>query len=151
MMNSLVCVDASLIVRMLVPGPYSPNALVLLSKWSQKQTSLIAPALLAFEVVSVLRLYVYQKKLTAEEGEAALEQFMQMGIRLSHRRGIYPLAWDLTQKFKRPRAYDTSYLALAQMNDCEFWTADKKLYSVVKQDLPWVQWVAEYQIEEDDE
>lgn len=146
-MNSLVCVDASIIIRMLVPGPYSPNALALLSEWSQKQTSLIAPALLAFEVASVLRLYVHQKELTAEEGEGALEQFIQMGIRLSHRRGIFPLAWDLAQRFNRPRAYDTSYLALAQMNECEFWTADKKLYNVVNQELPWVRWVAEHQID----
>ena len=143
MMSSLVCVDASIVIRMLVPGPYSQNALALLAVWSKEQTSLIAPALLAFEVASVLRLYVHQKELTTEEGEAALEQFMQMGIRLSHRRGIFPLAWELVQQFNRPRAYDTSYLALAQMNDCEFWTADKKLYNVVNQELPWARWVAE--------
>lgn len=148
-MNLVVCVDASLVLRMLVPGPYSQNALNLLSLWSEQETSLIAPSLLAFEVTSVLRLYIYQNELTHDEGKVALEQFTQMGIRLSHRRGIFPQALDLAIEFYRPRAYDTAYLALAQMNGCEFWTADKKLYNVVEEKLKWVHWIGEYELNGD--
>lgn len=140
-MNSLVCVDASLVLRTLVPGPHSQNALGLVSKWSSDKTSLIAPALIAFEVTAVLRLHVFQQVLTAEESKEALEKFMQQGIRLSNRRGIFPLAWELAQRFNRPRAYDTAYLALAQINSCEFWTADQKLYNAVHHELDWVRWI----------
>ncbi|MBI3942280.1 MAG: type II toxin-antitoxin system VapC family toxin [Chloroflexi bacterium] len=53
------------------------------------------------------------------------------------------LAWDLAQTLNRPRAYDTAYLALAQMQQCDFWTADEKLYNATKAHLPWVRWIGE--------
>jgi len=142
-MKSSVCVDASIIIRTLAPSPFSQNALALLSTWSEDKTPLIAPALLAFEVASVLRLYVYKNMLTVEEGKEALGKFMQQGVRLSNRRGIFPLAWELAQQFNRPRAYDTAYLALAQINRCEFWTADRELYNSVRSELSWVRWIEE--------
>jgi predicted nucleic acid-binding protein len=49
----------------------------------------------------------------------------------------------LAQQFGRPRAYDTAYLALAQINQCEFWTADEKLYNSVKEKVSWVHWIGE--------
>lgn len=144
-MNSLVCIDASLILRTLLPGPHSQNAQALLTRWSQEQTVLVAPALLAFEVTAVLRRYVFLKELTDQEGEAALSQVLQLGIRLSHRRGIFPLAWELARQFNRPRAYDTAYLALAQLHECDFWTADQRLYNAVSHELSWVRWVGDFQ------
>ena len=45
-MNSRVCVDASLIVRTLVPEPSTEQALALLAHWRQEEAVLVAPALL---------------------------------------------------------------------------------------------------------
>lgn len=142
-MNSPVCVDASLIVRTLVPGPFSQEAEALLATWQQTDTPLIAPALLAFEVTTTLRRMVYLKTLLPERGEAAFAAFLRIPVRLSHRKGIFPLAWQLAKQFNRSRAYDTAYLALAQLNRCDFWTADEKLYNTVHQQLPWVKWVGQ--------
>ncbi|GIV76846.1 MAG: hypothetical protein KatS3mg050_1240 [Litorilinea sp.] len=69
---------------------------------------------------------------------------MALKIRLSHRKGIFPLAWELAKQFNQPRAYDTAYLALAQLHQCDFWTADEKLYNAVKDALPWVKWVGNF-------
>lgn len=143
-MNSPVCVDASLVIRTLVWGPYTDEAVALLESWRRKNTSLIAPALLAFEVTSTLRRYVYLKQITADQGERAFEKFQRIEIRLSQRKGIFPLAWELAKRFNRPRAYDTSYLAYARLNDSEFWTADEKLHNAVKDELDWVRWIGDY-------
>lgn len=143
-MNSPVCIDASLIVRTLVPGPFSAEAESRLATWLQTDTPLIAPAILAFEVTSTLRRMVYLKALRSERGAAAFTQFQRIPVRLSHRKGIFPLAWRLAEQFNRPRAYDTAYLALAQLNQCEFWTADEKLYNAVRHELAWVQWIGNY-------
>jgi len=143
-MNSSVCIDANLIIRALVPGSLSDNVLALLLYWQQQEITLIAPALLAFEVTSTLRRLVYLKEITPEEGEEAFAQFLRFDIRLSHRRSLFPLAWNLAKEHQRPRAYDTAYLALAQLNECEFWTADERLYNAVHQTLAWVKWVGEY-------
>ena len=44
-------------------------------------------------------------------------------------------------QFNQPTAYDTAYLALAQLDRCDFWTADRRLYNTVKEELPWVKWI----------
>jgi predicted nucleic acid-binding protein len=146
-MNSVVCVDASLIIRTLVPDAFSQEAEALLARWQQAATTLIAPALLAFEVTSTVRRMVYQKALSPTRADEVFAQFQRISIRLSHRKAIFPLAWALAKQFNRPRAYDTAYLALAQLNHCAFWTADEKLYNAVKGALPWVNWVGNYALE----
>jgi predicted nucleic acid-binding protein len=140
-MNSQVCVDASLIIRSLVPDSFTDHALELLARWRREQTVIMAPALLSFEVISTLRRYVHFKRIAPSQGERAFEQFQQMHVRLSHRRAIFPLAWQLAKQFHRPTAYDTTYLALAQLTKCDFWTADEKLYNTVKGKLSWIKWV----------
>jgi predicted nucleic acid-binding protein len=142
--NSLVCLDANVIVRTLVYGPFSEQATALLSRWSRDRVLLIAPALLSFEVVSTLRRLVYLQAITLEEGEEAFDRFLAFPIRLSHRKSILRLAWQLAQQFNRSRAYDMTYLALAQINQCDFWTADEKLYNAVHEQLVWVHWIGDY-------
>lgn len=142
-MKSVVCVDASLMVRTLVPGSFTEQALALVATWRREQVMLVAPALLAFEVTATLRRYVHFQRIMPAQGEKAFEQFLQIDLRLSHRQRIFPLAWALAKQFHRPTAYDTVYLALAQLNHCDFWTADEKLYNAVRHALPWVKWIGE--------
>jgi predicted nucleic acid-binding protein len=143
-MNSLVCIDANLVLRTLVAGSFSDKALALWETWQEQDDILVAPTLLAFEVTSSLRRLVYLGEITASEGEEAFRRFLQMDIRLSSQRGIIPLAWELAKQFDRPRAYDTSYLALAQLRGCEFWTADEKLYNAIRHKLTWVRWLGDF-------
>jgi predicted nucleic acid-binding protein len=142
--SSPVCVDASVVLWALTPAPLSDQAEAALKKWRQERRTLVAPALFAFEVTSSLRRLVYLKELTPEEGERAFEKFLGIDVRLSHRRGIFSLAWDLAKRFDLPRAYDTAYLALAQLRNCEFWTADERLYNAVGKELHWVNWLGQW-------
>jgi len=143
-MNSLVCIDANLVLRTLVPGSFSDRALALWAAWLDRDDMLIAPTLLAFEVTSSLRRLVHLGEITTSEGEEAFQRFLQMDIRLSNQRGIIPLAWELARQFDRPRVYDTSYLALAQLRGCEFWTADERLYNAIRHKLTWVRWLGDF-------
>jgi predicted nucleic acid-binding protein len=113
--------------------------------WQQTETALLAPALLAFEVSASLRRMVYTKALTPARGDEAFAQFRRIDIDLSHREAIFPLAWMLAKQFNQPRTYDAAYLALAQLNNCEFWTADERLYNSVATRLAWVKWIGHYQ------
>lgn len=97
-------------------------------------------------MTATLRRYVHLKRIMLIQGEKALSQFLRMNVQLSHRRDIYPLAWDLARQFNQPTAYDTAYLALAQLYRCDFWTADEKLYNAVNDRLPWVRWVGEVRL-----
>lgn len=142
-MNSSVCVDASFILRTLVPGPYSPQALALYTKWYAQRVLLVAPALLPFEVTAVLRRQVYLEQLLPEEGEAAFVAFRAIRIRLYSRSGLLSRAWELAKAFNRPRTYDMAYLAVAESLGVDFWTADERLYNAVKEKLLYVRWVGE--------
>ena len=97
----------------------------------------------AIEIVSALHRLTRSGRIAPQRGEAALSAFLALEIRWSHRRDILPLAWELARRFDRPTAYDAAYLALAQLHDCEFWTADERLYNAVKPELPWVRWLGE--------
>ena len=63
---------------------------------------------MACEVTLTMRRIVYLNAITPSEGEEAFESFLRINVRLSHRRGIFPLAWRLAKQFNRPRAYDTA-------------------------------------------
>jgi predicted nucleic acid-binding protein len=141
-MNSSVCVDASLIIRTLIPDRFSNEAETLLTIWQRERTQLLAPALLAFEVTSALRRLVALKAISPSRGDEAFAQFLRIPLRLLTRRVIFPLAWRLAKEFNRPRAYDMAYLAMAQLAKSPFWTADERLYNAVSETLPWVHWVA---------
>jgi predicted nucleic acid-binding protein len=110
--------------------------------------ALVAPALLAFEVTSSLRRLVFLEQITPAQGEEAFERFLEIEIHLSQRRSIFPLAWHLAKRFDLPRAYDTAYLALAQLRNCELWTADERLFSAVNQELDWVRWLGDYDLDQ---
>jgi predicted nucleic acid-binding protein len=137
----LICIDASLVLRTLVPGAHSDRAAAMLRLWQDESVRLVAPALLAFEVTSVLRRLVHLGVLTTADGEDALEAFLRMEIRLTHRRDLFPLAWRLARELERPRAYDTAYLAVARLNGCDLWTADERLFDACRASLPWVRWI----------
>jgi predicted nucleic acid-binding protein len=135
---SPIVIPPTVIIRTLMPGPFTSNVLSLLALWQRRQQGLIAPALLAFEVTSTLRRLVYLRELTPDKGEDAFVQFLRIRVRLTHRQSLFPLAWGLAKQYQRPRAYDTAYLTLAQLHQCESWPADERLYNAVQHDLGWV-------------
>jgi predicted nucleic acid-binding protein len=84
-----------------------------------------APALLDFEVVSVLRGFTMAGQLSADRAEDALGDFDDLPIRRwafadSLRRRAFQLRHNLT-------SYDAAYVALAEALDCPLVTRDGRL------------------------
>lgn len=73
------------------------------------------------------------------------EAFRAQRVKLLYPDGLHHVAWELAQRFNRPTTYDSHYLALAEMLGCALWTGDRRLYNVVKDELPWVKWLGDYQ------
>lgn len=144
-MNSRVCVDANIIVWALVPTSASRKAETLLQTWQETDTVLIAPALLAYEVTSALRRLVYLKEIRPETGEIAFARFSRIDIHLLSRADIFQRAWELAKELNQSRAYDAAYLAVAQLNQCDLWTADERLYNAVQPRIPWVKWLGNFE------
>ncbi|MCY3990877.1 MAG: type II toxin-antitoxin system VapC family toxin [Caldilineaceae bacterium] len=138
MTKSMVCVDANVFILAFLGGQFSEQANELFRNWNREKIALIAPHLLAFEVTSTLRRLVFLGEITPQEGEEAFKHFLTLDIQLFFRREVVSIAWQYAHQFNRPRAYDTAYLAVAHLNNCEFWTADRRLYRAVTDSLPWV-------------
>ena len=84
-----------------------------------------APRLLAYELTAVLRKKVHRQLLEEEEADAAFAQAMQLAVELIDPDDLHRLAWELARRFRRPTAYDSHYLALAELVGCPFWTTDE--------------------------
>ena len=131
-----VCVDASVLIRWLVPQQSDSQVYELVDGWIEDGVELIGPALLFSEVISVLRLQAHKGTLDTEDADRIVWLFLRLGIRRIDNSTLYRRAFELATRFGHPRAYDAHYLAAAEQEGCELWTADGPLYESVRRELP---------------
>src|SRR5688572_25587760 len=143
-MSFQVCVDANIVLKLVLNESDSEQAKLLWQNWLRDNAQIIVPYHMIFETTSVVTNYVYRRLMTPEEGRTAFEIISSQPVQYLHPPQLAERAWMLAQQFKRPTAYDTFYLALAEWAGCELWTADRRLYSVVTHELPWVKWLGDY-------
>ncbi len=144
MTNSLVCADAGLALKLVLPEPDSALARALWETWKAERTLVIAPTLWGYEVTSVIRNRVHRGQLPPEMEEEAFTTLHELPVQLMAPTGLHRRAWELARHFDRPAAYDAHYLALAEMAGCPFWTADERLFNAVREELNWVHWLGDY-------
>ena len=145
MPKSRVCVDASIIVALVTTEVQSKKALALWMDWMNKDYKVIAPVLLRFEVASAIRRKAFRGLLKPEDARRVLNEALSLDIEFVDSPRLTLHAFDLAARFNRPTTYDAHYLALAEMMDCEFWTADERLYNAVKGGFPLIRWLGEYE------
>ena len=139
-----VCIDASLALKWVLPETYTDRAQELLRGWITKGYTLIAPTLFIFEVTSALRNKVHREIITQEDGFSALNQISRGRIELITSPNLVERAWAISEDLELPTAYDAFYLALAEEEGCEFWTADKNLVKILKRHkIRWAKWIGE--------
>jgi predicted nucleic acid-binding protein len=143
-MNSKVCIDASLAIQWLLPTQQNRLAESLLEAWDKDGTELIGPPLFDAELTSVIRLQIYSKNLLVEQGEEAFLSYRELGVKIINHPELPHTAWELAKKYNLPRTYDMQYLAVAEMEDCEVWTLDKKLVNAVRGKNRRVKWAGDY-------
>jgi predicted nucleic acid-binding protein len=139
-----VCIDAGVFVKVLVQEDLSDIVRQQWERWTLvEKRKPIAPVLFLFEVVAVLRKQVYQGRLTLKEGSVALDVLLDANVEIVTSTALHRRAWELADRLNQPTAYDAHYLALAEIEDCEFWTADERLYNSVKDNFPLIRWLGE--------
>ena len=136
-----VCVDASFVLHLVLPDERDATIDARWQTWAAAGTEVIGPALLYAEVTSVLRLRVTTGRLTPDEGDAIFAAFNALGIRRVDRDDLHQRAWQLAKKYQTRRAYDMTYLALAQLEDVELWTGDERLVNTVGAGEPRLRWM----------
>lgn len=145
-MRNTVVVDANIALKWIFNEEDSHIALALLRDWSKQRIVVQAPVLLTYEVTNIL----YQKKrrglISIERVKDAQRELLLLGLEFDFPQDhtLSRQAVELAHKYDLPATYDTHYLALAEREDCEFWTADTRMWRTVQGKLPWVRNLHEY-------
>jgi predicted nucleic acid-binding protein len=137
MNNSSLCVDASLVIRLLV-APRSESVVQLWEEWDAERRRIVAPTLLYYEVANALYRYRKHGLLTLSAVQLLLEAVLAIPIDLHAEAELHSRALILADRLSLPAAYDAHYLALAEQLGIEFWTADGRLGQAAHGILPWV-------------
>lgn len=143
-MAAQICIDAGVSIKQVVPEEYSDRAAALWEHTIEAEWKIIAPALFWFEVTAVLRKKVYRRTLTPAEGELALTTALEANVHIISLPDLHWRAWKLADSFQQPTAYDAHYLALAEALQCDFWTADERLFNAVKDAASWAKWLGKF-------
>jgi predicted nucleic acid-binding protein len=141
----LLVVDASVACKWHLPDETDAEiAMLLLDRFADGEVQLIAPQHIRSEVPSAITVATRgkQTRLTPEQGEAAIEEFLAIGVRTidddSLVRATYAAARQYDCAF-----YDGLYLALAHRLGVRFVLADDRFYARINQ-LPFVVWISDY-------
>ncbi len=142
-MNGTVVVDASLAVKWLVNEEGSEMAVALAETWVDAGVSPVAPYLLPVEVANALYRRVVRKELTAATAVELQRALDTSGIALHEPAGAHTRAIEIAAQLGQSAAYDAHYLAVAELLDCELWTADRRFHAAATAHYPTAHWLGE--------
>ena len=130
-----VVVDASVVIKWLIPEEDSAEARELERQWREDGITVSAPHLMPYEVSNALHKRVATGEMSTIDAQRLMEDLLNRGIALLDLADTYSDAFELASRFNQRTIYDSQYLALAQALGCEFWTADERFYRAVTNEL----------------
>ena len=126
-MSSTVCVDASLVVRLLDPTEETEEVERHWLRWIDEGRAVVAPGLIAYEVTNALYRYEHAGYLAPAETQHALDVAAGLGVRMVDDHTLHQEVALLARDLGLPATSDAQYLGVARRCGAEFWTADKRL------------------------
>ncbi len=143
-MSGFVVVDASVAVKWALEEDDSDEATALVRFWNDEDIQPAAPYLMSFEVANVLHRRVAQGELEVEAAAELMQELLSVGVEFYHPPGLYTRALELASLIGQGAVYDARYLALAEILDCEYWTADRRFYRGASPVVQNIRWVGEF-------
>ena len=137
-----VVVDASLALKWVVEEEDTKQATALRAEWYEAGEVLVAPPIFRPEVTNVLHRKARRGEMNLGEAREAAKYLVDL-VAIAEPMGLYGRALDLAATFRLGAVYDSLYVALAELEGCEMWTADRRLVNAVQRDFPQVRWVGE--------
>jgi predicted nucleic acid-binding protein len=138
-----ICLDASLVLAWLLPPERTLQVTDIWDGLLRRRDELLGPPLLFIEVTSVLREKLAKRQITSQEAEHAFSAFQLLPIARAWPQELHTKAWEIAKALNQRKAYDAHYLALAEIERCELWTSDRRLYNAVGDRMPWLKLVGE--------
>lgn len=138
-----VVVDPSLAVAWVVEEMHTPSARAHLIAWRAAGVRVLSPALFASESASALIRCIRRGAITDAVAPRSLGGLLAAVTLVPDDGALAARALAIARRLDQPRAYDSTYAALAEHEGCEFWTGDRRFYNAAHRAFPWVRWVEE--------
>ena len=137
-----IVVDASLALKWGLQEEHSVEALALWDVWQDAAELLVAPPIFKPEINNALHQKCRRGLLVRSDASEILD-FLVSAVAPSEPEGLYNRGLALAEAYGLASTYDALYLALAEFQGCEMWTADRRLVRSVQSRFPLVRWVGE--------
>ena len=137
-----VVADANLALKWVVPEVNSDVAQAVRFRWQSSGESPVAPPIFRSEVTNALYQIVRRGRLLIEDAAAALDAVMP-AVAIVEPAGLYEGALTIADELGIGATYDALYVALAELESCELWTADQRLVRAAQTRFPRVRWIGE--------
>ena len=138
-------IDASLAVKWVMKGEsHRQQARKLLRESLDSGIRLIAPPLFESETESVIQEEVFFGHVSVADADRALHALKLACIQITYDSRIKERARQIARRFNQRRVYDATYVALADLRECEFWTADRVFFEAVRLELTFVKYLLDY-------
>ena len=144
-MTTEVVPDASVVAKWFLPHEQgSAHAHTILAAAETANLRFAAPDQMRTEVVRVLQLAVRERLYSADEGLARVHAFIDLPVTYLPNELLLEEAFALSCEY-RIAFYDSLYLALAQLIDVPFVTADLRFMNLARQrSLPLTVWYEDF-------
>ncbi len=147
-MSSGVIVDANVAIKWVLREDDSHIARSLLSRWIKEQVVVLAPTLFTYEITNILYRKARQGEISLDRAKLGITKILSTGLEIADLEEFGPSinirAIELAGQFNLPATYDAHYLALAEREGYNLWTADTRMWNAVKGKLNWVNNIDEH-------
>jgi len=129
-MTDGVCLDSSVLIKVLTPEPGSAAAAAI----AEGASDIFVPDFAWAEVGSALRKKLRTGALDGEQAERAWAEFLDLDVTFVAHAVVRRRAWYLAAEYALPSLYDAAFLAVAETapgGPYPLWTADARLVSAV--------------------
>ena len=137
-----VVVDASLALKWVLEEEYTEEALALRNQWRVTGQAVIAPSIFRSEVTNALHQSCRHGHLSRSDAAEALDILLSL-VAIRDPIELYSRALVLAGDMALGSTYDALYVALAESEGCDMWTADQRLVRSIQTLLPQIRDVTE--------
>lgn len=115
----------------------------LLKDFVAGKIELLVPTLFDYEITNALKVAMLKQRISEADALTAITKYQQLKAARHEFPPLQTAAFRLACQYQRS-AYDAAYLALAQANNAQFYTGDKRLFNAVQAVMTWVRWIGDY-------
>lgn len=116
------CLDTSVFIKYMCPDEQEESATELVTQ--AIGTRIVLPCFAWAEVASVLRKKVRSGLLSSDEASQLYQAFSDLPIEYIDGEDIRVRAWEIAEQYGLLTLYDSVFLAVAEKESAQYWTAD---------------------------